>query len=785
MPNRETNPLREHADGPPVESNAREAALREILESISANRGDETPVFDVILTHARALCKAPMAVMILGQEGGDRQAIVADHGAEDAALRFFREGRATMDPEKSFSARVIINATPMHIADLADTDGYRAGNPTTTTMVNEQGIKSVLLVPLIAKGQGIGVLALFRQEVRPFTDSQIALVETFAEQAVIAIENVRQYRELQTRLEREEASREILQVISQSRADTAPVFEVILRNAARLCGAAYADLDIVDEDGTHLREVATWGPVERSIPAENCVWRMDSDYSHVVATREGGVVHVPDLTKTERYLSGDPMTVAAVDVEKMRTCLMVPLLKERQGIGCLVLFRQEQNPFSPDEITLVETFAEQALIAIENVRQFRELQTRLAREAATSDVLRVINQSRTDSQPVFQAIHDNVSRLCDAPFSGLFLLDEAAEELEIVSHRGGNADYVADAKRAWPLADEAAQCRAVLRKEVIHVRDLTDTKAYRAGHEATVRAVEVEGIRTFLAVPLMKGGRAIGSIGTYRCELRPFSVGEVELLQTFAAQAVIAIENVKQFNALEQLNAELGDRVQAQVGELERVGRLKRFLPSAVADTVMSSGSEGMLESHRAMLGVLFCDIRGFTAFCETAEPEETIEVLQTYHEEMGKLINAHGAGVDLKMGDGIMVLFNDPIPCDDPAGSALRMAIEMRERMVDLCAKWRKLGHRMGFGVGISLGYATVGMVGFEGRYDYTASGSAVNLASRLCDQAVDQEILLSQRAATALEDIAEVVSAGELTLKGFHAPVDVYRLERLKDVQ
>jgi class 3 adenylate cyclase len=185
-----------------------------------------------------------------------------------------------------------------------------------------------------------------------------------------------------------------------------------------------------------------------------------------------------------------------------------------------------------------------------------------------------------------------------------------------------------------------------------------------------------------------------------------------------------------------------------------------------------------MLSSHRALIATLFCDIRGFTAFCETAEPEETIEVLQTYHEEMGRLISAHGAGVDKRMGDGIMVILNDPLPCDDPAGDAVRLAIAMRARMEELCKTWKRLGHRLGFGVGISMGFATVGMVGSEGRYDYTANGTAVNMAARLCDAAEDGEILLSPRAATAVEDDIKTESAGELTLKGINQPVEARRV-------
>jgi class 3 adenylate cyclase len=308
-----------------------------------------------------------------------------------------------------------------------------------------------------------------------------------------------------------------------------------------------------------------------------------------------------------------------------------------------------------------------------------------------------------------------------------------------------------------------------------------ESELYKAGSQVVRSMVDDSKIRSVLFVPLILNSEAIGTITLFRQQVQPFSPREVALVQTFAAQAVIAIENVRQFRALESLNTGLEDRVEAQVGEIERMGRLKRFLPSAVADTVVSSGSEKMLSSHRALLGVLFCDIRGFTAFCETAEPEETIEVLQTYHREMGKLINAHGAGVDLRMGDGIMVLFNDPLPCDDPAGDAVRLAIALRARMSELCSTWKRMGYQLGFGVGVSLGYATVGMVGFEDRSDYTASGTAINVGSRLCEMAENGEILLSTRAAIAVEDGFPLVSIGDVTLKGIREPVEVFRLSNV----
>jgi class 3 adenylate cyclase len=328
----------------------------------------------------------------------------------------------------------------------------------------------------------------------------------------------------------------------------------------------------------------------------------------------------------------------------------------------------------------------------------------------------------------------------------------------------------------FDLNGPAGMCVAVREGRVVHIEDLKDTELYKQGHEGRRKLVDVEGRRTHLNVPLMRGGTAFGNITLGRNEVKPFTPDQIALVETFAEQAVIAIDNMHQFKALEMLNTELEDRVAAQVGEIERMARLKRFLPAAVADAVVSQGSEKLLASHRALLGVLFCDIRGFTAFCETAEPEETIEVLQTYHEEMGALIAEHGAGVDTRAGDGIMVLFNDPLPCDDPAGDALRLGLAMRSRMQELGKAWRRHGHKLGFGVGISLGYATVGMVGSAGRYDYTASGTAVNLAARLCDKASDGEIFLSPRAYAAVEEDFAAEPIGEISLKGIHAPVEVF---------
>ena len=232
---------------------------------------------------------------------------------------------------------------------------------------------------------------------------------------------------------------------------------------------------------------------------------------------------------------------------------------------------------------------------------------------------------------------------------------------------------------------------------------------------------------------------------------------------------------------LEDWNRKLEQRVAAQLGEIERLGSLKRFLSPQVAELIVSAGDERLLESHRREITVVFCDLRGFTAFAETSEPEEVMGVLGQYHEALGELIFRHEGTLERFVGDGLVVLFNDPLPCPDPSARAVRMAIAMRARIAALSEGWRRQGHDLGFGVGIAHGYATLGRIGFEGRFEYTAIGPVPNLASRLCDEAADREILISQRALMAVEDLVEAEPLGELTLKGFVRPVPAWRILRL----
>ena len=246
-------------------------------------------------------------------------------------------------------------------------------------------------------------------------------------------------------------------------------------------------------------------------------------------------------------------------------------------------------------------------------------------------------------------------------------------------------------------------------------------------------------------------------------------------LEVEAQSGIVA----NQAEELAALNANLEQRVSDQVEEIEKLAKLKRFLAPEVAQVVLAEHKESMLESHRSYIVTLFCDIRGFTGFSEDMEPEEVMEVLQIYHQNMGKLVAKFGGTIDHRAGDGLMVFFNDPIPCDQPELKAVDLAISMRELFDELNTAWEKQGYHLGFGIGIASGYATLGIVGYEDRYDYTANGNAVNLASRLCDAAGNGQILISKKTYLTVENQVEVSDIGELELKGIGKPVAVYDLK------
>jgi len=495
---------------------ARESATGEILSVIRSSPTDVQPVFDAVVESAALLCGVPNINIFL--RDGDRLRLVAHRGPIPARSSL-PLSRAT-----AVGSSVLAGQT-VHVADMqAETREFPEGSDTARRM----GHRTVLCVPLIREGVAIGTIQLRRAEVQLFSARQVSLLQTFADQAIIAIENVRLFKELQARntdltdaLARETATSEILRVISRSPTEIQPVLDSVAENAARLC-AAY-DAVIFRLDGDVLRRAAHSGPIPAPLGFVIPATRTRVTGRAVLDCQPVQVIDAQ--AKSEEFLE----TQSFAREHGFRTILSVPLLREGMAIGTIDLRRTEVRPFTDTQIALLQTFADQAVIAIENVRLFTELDARnrdlreaLEQQTATGEVLQVISRSPTDLQPVFDTIARSAVSLCDASFGAVFQMQ--GDLLDLVAHDGIGDEAIGGFRSVWPMRPNTDSIigRALLTGSIVQVEDAASDPNYR--YLSVQRAV---GYRTIAAVPMRRDNQAIGVISTWRLESRPFSATQI------------------------------------------------------------------------------------------------------------------------------------------------------------------------------------------------------------------------------------------------------------------
>ena len=375
---------------------------------------------------------------------------------------------------------------------------------------------------------------------------------------------------------------------------------------------------------------------------------------------------------------------------------------------------------------------------------------------ALREVLHAISVSPFDLDGVLNILVERMSKLCDADIGIIYLPADEGHYIGVAGYAVNPEHSEYERTHPTPLVPGTMVGRVVLSGERAQFVDAESDPNY-----TWKEGRRIGGFRTIAGVPIRKEGKLIGVVGLARLTVRAFSDDELALVETFADQAAIVVDNVRLAGTIERQREELA-----------------RYLPSTVAKLISSAEGEQLLAGHRREVSAVFSDLRGFTNFAESAEPEEMLDVLRDYHREMGAAIVARGGTLEHFAGDGMMVFLNDPEPVEDHPAEAVRMAVEMRDRFSALAAGWRRLGFDLGLGIGISVGYATLGRVGFEGHFGYAILGSVPNLAARLCAVAEPGQIVLSERVYARVESMVTATPLGQLELKGFRRPVDAYAL-------
>jgi GAF domain-containing protein/CheY-like chemotaxis protein/anti-sigma regulatory factor (Ser/Thr protein kinase) len=578
-----------------AEALEQQTATSEILRVISSSPTDVQPVLDVVAATAARLCGAVDA--LIHRVDGDTIRRVASHGRIPSTIQHVPLSRDVV------MGRAILERRAVHVHDLAE--AVKTDYPIHRTPQSETGTRTLLAVPLLREGVGIGTIVIRRFEVHPFSEQQIALLQTFADQAVIAIENVRLFTELQSRnselrvaLEQQTATSELLKVIGRSTFDLQPVFDTLIESAVRLCEAHQGNFFRFDGQVLHLVASKNVPAVARDFLHRNPI--LPGRHSGTArAALERRTIHIHDVHADPEY------TFAVTQTEEVRTVLAIPILRAEELLGVILIYRSEVRPFTDGQIALLETFADQAAIGIENARLVGALQAKnadlteaLEQQTATAEILRVISASPTDVQPVFEVIIARAVQLAGGVFGATYRFD--GEIMEFASGYGLTPEARSLHTRSFPMRPNRSLngARAIVERGVVNVPDVLADPEYEGKDFA-----RAAGFHAALAVPMMRDGRPIGAISVAKVERGPFAEKQIALLQTFSDQAVIAIENVRLFTELESRNAELRVALEQQTAtaELLKVIGRSTFDLQPVFDT-LAENAVRLCEAERAAI---------------------------------------------------------------------------------------------------------------------------------------------------------------------------------------